>query len=97
MQFFQREVKNQAVLALEVRKNRIPLNIKYIFLIIVLIKNNKKAKDLSKPSSMYKIVSGGKAMTIEEYLKTRNYRGYLMKGEGENEDEKESPRFILND
>jgi hypothetical protein len=38
-------------------------------------------------------------MTIEDYLKTRNYRGYLMKGEGENEedDEKESPRFTLND
>jgi hypothetical protein len=50
MQFFQREVKNQAVLALEVRKNRIPLNIKYIFLIIVLIKKSKKAKDLSKHS-----------------------------------------------
>jgi hypothetical protein len=50
MRFFQRGVKNQAVLAQEVRKNRLPLNIKYIFLNRVPIKKSKKAKDLSKPS-----------------------------------------------
>jgi hypothetical protein len=34
-----------------------------------------------------KIVTGQKAMKIEDYLETRNYRGLNVRGPGEDEEE----------